>query len=91
MSLSTFFDNADAVPQPSPSGAYAHIPTEALITSCLAETLSVDPVDLGAHFVDVGGDSLVAMNLMTRLSEAYGIDLPPILLFEASTLHVLAA
>ena len=88
---STLFGDEGAFPRPSTSGAHACTPTEALIARVLAEVLCVDRVDLSAHFVDVGGDSLVAMKLMTRLAETFGFDLPPILPFEASALRVLAA
>ena len=44
-----------------------------------------DP-DFNRHFVDLGGDSLAALRLTARLSDALGLDIPLILPFEAASL-----
>jgi hypothetical protein len=47
---------------------------------------------VGAHddFFEVGGDSLTAMQVVSRLRQAFGLDLPPRALFELPTVARLA-
>jgi len=65
--------------------------TRSLILSALKEVLPGSSVDFRQHFVDLGGDSLVAVMLMARLSSAVKIVLSPLMPFEADTLEDLAA
>lgn len=53
---------------------------------------SVLGIECGVHdsFFDVGGNSLTAMQIVARVREAFGIDLSPRSLFEASTIAELA-
>jgi acyl carrier protein len=53
----------------------------------LAELLPGAELNPAAHFVDLGGDSLLASRLMGRMSEVAGIDLSPILPFEAESVE----
>jgi acyl carrier protein len=72
-------------------------PTEApsrtgeLVIGILREKFGVPRVDLQQHFVDLGGDSYTATQLMARVSEELGMDLSPILPFESSTLNEMIA
>jgi amino acid adenylation domain-containing protein len=43
-----------------------------------------------ADFFELGGDSLLAFKLFDRIAERFGRELPPSLLVQASTLHLLA-
>jgi acyl carrier protein len=63
--------------------------TEALISAFLKRSLRIDRVDLDQHFVDLGGDSLLAVQLAMRLSEELGTDLSPMLPFEAGSIREL--
>lgn len=69
------------------ASAPARADTEALLASAVKELLDIPHADLTKHFVDLGGDSLAACKLAARLSEGLGIDIPPILPFEADTLQ----
>jgi acyl carrier protein len=53
----------------------------------LAELLPGVELSSAAHFVDLGGDSLLASRLMGRMSEVAGIDLSPILPFESESIE----
>jgi acyl carrier protein len=65
--------------------------TEVLVTTILKELLPLDDINLNEHLVGLGGDSLVAIELMARLSEAAGINLSPVLPFEVATLQELVS
>lgn len=67
-----------------------HNETEALLARCLSDVLGFKCIDLDQHFVDLGGDSLMAVQLMEHLSSELGERLSPILPFEADTLRDLA-
>jgi acyl carrier protein len=64
--------------------------TEDLLTRLLQAALPDAQINLDRHLVEVGGDSLIAMGLMARLSEIFEIELSPILPFEADSLRDLA-
>jgi len=63
---------------------------EVLLSTFLKKFLRVNEVDLDQHFIDLGGDSLLATRLMGQLSEEFATDLSPILPFEATTIRDLA-
>jgi mycobactin peptide synthetase MbtE len=65
--------------------------TETLIIKVLKDLLTLTHVDLNEHLVDIGGDSLVGIALMARVSEAYEIGFSPIMPFESESLRQLAA
>ena len=64
--------------------------TEKLLGDVLRDALGQDQLDLDQHFVDLGGDSLVATQIMAQVSEELGTDLSPILPFEAASIRELA-
>jgi len=64
---------------------------EATIANVWSEVLRVEPVGADSDFFDLGGNSLVAVQLITQLRRATGIRLPMRALFEASTVGELAA
>ena len=55
-----------------------------------AEVLRVPQVARGDNFFDIGGDSLKAMEVISRVSEAMQVDLPLIAFFEDPTVAHLA-
>ena len=83
-------DSADDSAQCSCAAGRSPNGTETLLTKYVEEILSLPHVELTQHFAELGGDSLAAMQLTARLSDALGIDISPILPFQADTLGELA-
>ena len=65
--------------------------TERKLARLWEETLGVQPIGVQTSFFDLGGRSLVAARLFTRISRAFGRDLPLATLFRAPTIERLAA
>ncbi len=65
-------------------------PVEGLLTRIWAQVLSVEEVGVHDNFFDLGGDSILAIQLVTKAGEA-GLRLSPGDLFEAQTIAELAA
>lgn len=64
--------------------------TEALIAEFWRELLGVEAVGAHDSFFDLGGNSLLATKLVTRLSSEFEVDVPLRLLFEENTVEDLA-
>lgn len=64
--------------------------TETVLADLWAAVLGVERVGIEDHFFDLGGHSLIATQLMSRLSQAFNIELPLKMLFEAGTVEKLA-
>jgi acyl carrier protein len=60
------------------------------VAARLMAALDADETVLGRHFLDAGGDSLVAIRLMEEFSSVYGIDVGPDVLFGSDTLAEVA-
>ncbi|WP_162834706.1 non-ribosomal peptide synthetase [Amycolatopsis circi] len=65
--------------------------TEELVAELWAHVLHVDRVSRDANFFDLGGHSLTATQLQTRLRRAFGADVPLRTIFTAADLAGLAA
>jgi len=65
-------------------------PEEELLASLWAGLLGVERVGRSDDFFGLGGHSLLATRLMSRLREAFGVELPVRSLFEAPLLSALA-
>jgi acyl carrier protein len=63
---------------------------EEILASIWVEVLGVTPISVNDDFFDIGGHSLAAMQVMTRIREELGVDLALRDLFEATTLQSLA-
>ncbi|HEU4329130.1 MAG TPA: amino acid adenylation domain-containing protein [Roseiflexaceae bacterium] len=89
----------DRVALPAPEAAHAEqangfvapqSPAEQVIASVWAGVLGLERVGARDNFFQLGGNSLLATLLVSRLREALGIDLPVRSLFEAPTVGGLA-
>ena len=64
---------------------------EASIARTWSEVLRVEPVSVCDNFFALGGDSLLAMQIVARLGAEIGIELPVSVLFQEPTVSALAA
>lgn len=81
---------ASAAPQDD-TGGDGRIGNVALVCAVWAEVLGLGDVAPGANFLDLGGSSTAALDILDRLSERLGRDLPVDVLFDSDTPIALAA
>jgi SAM-dependent methyltransferase/acyl carrier protein len=74
-----------------PSARDSGSQTRRLIAGMWRELLGTDAVGDESDFFDAGGNSLAAIQLAARMSEAFGIPVAPLAIFECPTLAGLTA
>jgi len=84
-----------ALPEPELAGEQEYVapstPAEVALAELWAGLLGVPRVGAADDFFTMGGHSLLAARLVSRVREVLGVDLPLRAVFEASTLSALAA
>jgi len=85
-----------ALPEPERFGANgadvkSFTAVEEIVASIWAEVLRLEQVDVETNFFELGGHSLLATQVMSRIREAFGIELHLLSLFESPTVRGLAA
>jgi acyl carrier protein len=70
--------------------ASARTPLEERLAGIWAEVLGVDRVGIHDHFLDLGGQSLLATSLVSRVLTTFQVDLPLRTLFESPTVAEMA-
>ncbi|MDP9121963.1 MAG: condensation domain-containing protein, partial [Acidobacteriota bacterium] len=83
-----------ALPAPVVSGGVERAlstPVEEITAGLWAELLGLPRVGAGDNFFELGGHSLIGAQLISRLRQALGVDLPLRALFETPTVAGLAA
>ncbi|MFC4604944.1 amino acid adenylation domain-containing protein [Rhodococcus kronopolitis] len=66
-------------------------PVEEVVAAVFAEVLGVEAVGLDDDFFELGGNSLIAMQVVARIGAALDAQVPVRVLFEVSTVEALAA
>ena len=66
-------------------------PIEERIAAIWAETLDVEPVGTRDHFLDMGGHSLLAAQILARIADSFHVDIPLADFLSAPTVEGLAA
>jgi thioesterase domain-containing protein len=61
------------------------------LTSIWCRVLQLSSVDVEDNFFDVGGDSALALQLFNEIALVCGIELQPVMIYEAPTIAALAA
>ncbi|ACB75251.1 non-ribosomal peptide synthetase [Opitutus terrae] len=83
-----------ALPEPDTSAVQTtdapRTPAEEVMTLLWARVLGVERVGVEDNFFAIGGHSLLATQLVTRIREAFGVELPLRAVFEAPTVRALA-
>jgi amino acid adenylation domain-containing protein len=85
-----------ALPAPEPAAGEdeyvaPRTPVEEVLAGVWAELLGVPRVGAADHFFALGGHSLMAVRLVSRIREAFGTEVPIVAVFRAPTLAGLAA
>ncbi|HEX3526368.1 MAG TPA: amino acid adenylation domain-containing protein [Thermoanaerobaculia bacterium] len=79
------------IPEAAAGFRRSQTPAEEVLAGLWAETLGVAEVAAGDDFFALGGHSLLAARLLSRVRNAFGVDLPLSALFAAPTVAGLAA
>lgn len=87
----------EALPEPElirPSLQVEYIPPrndmETLLAEIWGDLLGMEQIGVFDNFIDIGGDSLTGIRLMTRVNETLDLDLPINLIFEKTTIASMA-
>ncbi|MEU1014063.1 non-ribosomal peptide synthase/polyketide synthase [Streptomyces sp. NPDC005898] len=87
-----------ALPAPGPDGFAAEgtrtsprTPAERLVAAAWTDVLDIEEAGADDDFFALGGDSILAVRVTSRLRAAFGTDVSPRMLFTHSTLRDLAA
>ena len=62
-----------------------------VLTPIWQRVLHCSSIHVEANFFDLGGDSLLALELFNEIGQACGRELPPVMIYQAPTLAALAA
>jgi acyl carrier protein len=77
---------------PDTANASAAPPTtlQAVLLNVWAGVLGTEKIGIADDFFELGGDSVLATQVVSRLRDLFRMDLPPIVLFDAPTIEQLA-
>ena len=67
-----------------------HAAVESLLSALWCETLRIPQVSATDNFIDLGGNSLAAMRIASRVKDAYGVDVPMSVILGDGTLRELS-
>lgn len=79
---------------PRPELAQQYVPpsgdTQRRLAELWGELLGVDGVGARDNFTELGGTSLMVLQLVKRIREEFGVAVSPVTMFEAPTVHAMA-
>ncbi|MGV9967043.1 SDR family NAD(P)-dependent oxidoreductase [Streptomyces olivaceus] len=79
---------------PRPELAQQYVPpsgdTQRALAELWGELLGVEGVGARDNFTDLGGTSLMVLQLVKRIREQFGVTVSPVTMFEAPTVHAMA-
>jgi thioester reductase-like protein len=81
---------APAVPAPGPRPVPSSDDVEAVIARAIGSALGVETVGLEDDFFDLGGNSLLGIQVIARVADDLGVRLSPEVLFDCPTVAALA-
>ncbi|MEH2232807.1 MAG: amino acid adenylation domain-containing protein [Nostoc sp.] len=67
-----------------------HTPTQEVLAAIWTEVLGLEQIGIHDNFFELGGHSLLATQVVSRLRQAFGVELPLRCLFESPTLAQLS-
>src|SRR5207249_1648972 len=79
-----------ASPAPGAGPASPRTPVEERVAGLVAELLGIHPVGIDENFFLLGGHSLLGAQLITRLRDAYGVELTLQGLFDNPTVEAMS-
>lgn len=65
--------------------------TEIAVASIWTGLLGCKDIELDENFFDLGGDSILALNMLFEINEALGVELPPGVLYDYPELRKLCS
>src|ERR1022692_189858 len=87
-------DSGTASFAPRPDLPYAYVAPQTVLQEVLLTVwtgiLNIDHIGIEDDFFELGGDSVLATQIISRLREMFRMDLPLIVLFDAPTVEKLA-
>lgn len=82
-----------ARPRPELNNAYVTAQTilQEVLLNVWSGILGIEKIGIEDDFFELGGDSVLATQIISRLRDTFRMDLPPIVMFEAPTIEKLAS
>jgi amino acid adenylation domain-containing protein len=90
-SLDEEFQRIETTQLPQSIGEAPRGKTELAVAEIWKRVLELDAVDRNADFFDLGGDSLMTLNLMFEIEDVLGVDLPVTMIYQTPTIASLSA